>query len=416
MLTSGSFNENNTAKPSKREFHGSLGRISVLGGSIAIILLCGTAYLMRPLVGDYFLRKAKVASFAGDYERSECLIDKSCLYYPHDFEAWFFYGYLLQKMKRYADSLATIRRSLDLHRNYPFSYNIQGVDYHYSGDIARAEESYKKALALDPTYETARKNLALLFKERGRIDKAIEEYLKAEANEPLDEEIKIDIGLMYYEIGDLQKAEEYFRKVLALRPFLLNCDGIMHIPKEKYRLFKNGEKIYFRVDARNKYNRELRNWTDWGSLVISSVEEGRIEIENPPFGCNLKYDPKTMSLVLRIANVRNAYKYTLQLKTRKKVVDFEIPANAVSHAKALNNLGIVYARRGEIKAARQYFEEAIEACKEYLPPYRNMIIHYLYNEPSYERAREMYAEYQRQSSGAGDMDYLLGEIEKLKAQ
>jgi tetratricopeptide (TPR) repeat protein len=419
MLTSKGFNRIETiqSEPIRDSRRTRIStKMIVVGFSITIFLVIATCQILLPLVADFYYKKAKVEASHGDLEKAAASMKKSCSSYPYDFEALLYRGLILQNMKRYKDSAEMIESSLRLHEYYPFSYNIQGVNYHYLKDIENAERSYKKVLQLDPTHETARKNLALIYKNTGRMKEAINEYLLSEKYDPFDEEIKIDIGLIYYNIGNFAKAEEYFRKALSLRPFLMDCDGIMRISRDKYQLFETGEKIYFRVDARNRYNRELRNWTKWGTMIVNDIDSGRIRIKNPPFGCRLNFNPETKELVLQISRVNDAYKYTLQIKSPKQLVDFEIPANAIYHAKAYNNLGIVCAETNKIREARDCFEKAIEICPEYLPPYKNLIIHYLYQEPQYEKVRNIFTEYKKRSSGAADMDYLIDEMEYLKTQ
>ncbi|MBU1627839.1 tetratricopeptide repeat protein [bacterium] len=386
----------------------------VYGVLIAIFFITATYKILLPLAGDYYFKKARAESSRGYIEESLISMEKSCSMYPYNFEAWFNYAYLLQKMKRYNQSMDKIKRSINLHKYNPLSLNVLGVNYHSLGELEEAEKYYKKALELDPTLEMARKNLALLYKSSGKMDKAINEYRQAEENAPFDEGIKIDMGLMYYEMGNLDKAEDCLKKALNLRPCIMDCDCLVRIPIDKYKLLGSGIKIYFRVDARNKYNRQLRNWSDWGNIVISDIGKGDIKIENPPYGCRLSLDRESKELLLQLTPVKDAYKYTLQLKSKEKTVVFEIPVNASYHANALNTLGIVYEDRNEKQLAKDYFEKAIATCAGYLPPYKNLIIHYLYQEPSYQKVRDVFNEYKKRSSGADDMDYLLEDMEKLK--
>ena len=54
---------------------------------------------------------------------------------------------------------AHLRQAIALDEDQPEAHNLLGVLYEIGGDRFEAQQSYRKALALDPTYAPARANL-----------------------------------------------------------------------------------------------------------------------------------------------------------------------------------------------------------------------------------------------------------------
>ena len=108
------------------------------------------------------------------------------------------------------------------------AYGNLGNVYETRGDLHKTEEMYRKALALHEELggkegmANAYGNLGIVYKTRGDLDKAQEMYWKALA---LDEELGrkggmaadyCNLGNVYKTRGDLEQAEEMHRKALAL--------------------------------------------------------------------------------------------------------------------------------------------------------------------------------------------------------
>lgn len=71
--------------------------------------------------------------------------------------------------------------------------NILGLIYHYMGDHASAEASYRRSLELDETVQ-ARRNLAVLFREQEKHDQAVNCYQTALEQAGFDENLFAEAG------------------------------------------------------------------------------------------------------------------------------------------------------------------------------------------------------------------------------
>ncbi len=117
-------------------------------------------------------------------------------------------------------------------------YGNLGILRKTRGDLATAEEMYRKSLAIEQ--ELGRKegmaadygNLGILYKTRGDLATAEEMYRKALAiNEELGSKEGMakgygNLGILYQTRGDLATAEEMYRKSLAIEQELGRKEGI----------------------------------------------------------------------------------------------------------------------------------------------------------------------------------------------
>lgn len=79
-------------------------------------------------------------------------------------------GEALRKSGQFAEAILTLTEALDLGlRRATICYRL-GNTYVDRGDLERAEQSYLKALDIDPDYDNARHNLATVYKRQKRID------------------------------------------------------------------------------------------------------------------------------------------------------------------------------------------------------------------------------------------------------
>lgn len=79
------------------------------------------------------------------------------------------------------------------------------------GLVDRAEEEYKRAIAIDSNIEGARQGLALIYLNRKELDKAAAELKKAIAVDPKDADLHKLLGEVYEKKGDKQAAEDEYR-------------------------------------------------------------------------------------------------------------------------------------------------------------------------------------------------------------
>jgi tetratricopeptide (TPR) repeat protein len=90
--------------------------------------------------------------------------------------------------------------------------------YSYQWDWARGEEHFRRAIALDPDYATARYWYSLYLDQLGRLEEAAAEAQRAVDLEPLSQVGTYAVGLTHYCARRFDRAREYARRVLEVDP------------------------------------------------------------------------------------------------------------------------------------------------------------------------------------------------------
>jgi tetratricopeptide (TPR) repeat protein len=99
---------------------------------------------------DLILARATAAMNAGDFRRSEELLNRLIADNPSYAEAWNKRATLYFLMGRFDDSLADIVRTLDLEPRHFGALSGRGMIYARQGKLREALASYREALAINP--------------------------------------------------------------------------------------------------------------------------------------------------------------------------------------------------------------------------------------------------------------------------
>ena len=118
----------------------------------------------------------------------------------------------------------------DLIFEFPYSFNLQnfiGAANKGLGNLDKAIQAYKKAIAIKPDYAEAFNNLGTALKDQGKLDEAFENYNKALTIKDDYFEAYNNLGLTLLEKGQLEKAMKAFNKALTIKPDYVEawCNG-----------------------------------------------------------------------------------------------------------------------------------------------------------------------------------------------
>lgn len=192
--------------------------------------------------------------------------------------------------------------------NDPKLYWELGSLYYNEGKFEKSEESYRRALDLDPSEKSALISLANLLRYRGRFeeaegflkkalvsaqdefvyielgklyrnwkryDKALEMFQKAiEINPRNDLAYSYGLGYLYRDMGRFEEAERSFKKALELNPSSFNYAGLGDIYRDtkKYELSEEMFKKSIELNPRNEAYMGL-GWLYLGQNKLDEAEQ-----------------------------------------------------------------------------------------------------------------------------------------------
>ena len=121
-----------------------------------------------------------------------------------------------QEARRLAEENAT--KALSLDPSLAEAYTALGYVKHYNWNWAGAEEDFKRAIDLNPSYANAHNFYASLLMSRGRIDESIASSTKARELDPFSLAISAQRGFLLENARRYDEAIEQLRGVIAMDP------------------------------------------------------------------------------------------------------------------------------------------------------------------------------------------------------
>lgn len=138
------------------------------------------------------------------------------------------------------EAVGYLQRAVQIHPGYKNAYLIMGNAYFYLSQYEQAIDAYGKALTLDPQFQDAYRNQAIVLREAGKyagekqndLTKA-ENYLnRSYEMAPNDTETLRLLGVLNGIKGNHGKAVEFFTKVVTLEP--QNAAGYLNLSSALY--------------------------------------------------------------------------------------------------------------------------------------------------------------------------------------
>ncbi len=114
------------------------------------------------------------------------------------------------------DSITLFKHSLDVTAENFVAQNNLGLAYKEKGMPDKAIVHYRKAIQINPDFETAYLNLGVLFSEQGDIKKAAENYARSLEIKPGNITALTNVGNLFLRQRKLQEAAHYYTEALRI--------------------------------------------------------------------------------------------------------------------------------------------------------------------------------------------------------
>lgn len=128
---------------------------------------------------------------------------------------YFRYAYNLQESGRAAESIPPYEKSLALNRRDKFALNNVGNAYRATGEVAKAIDCFKRALAIDDSYGVAHGNYGHALLDAGQLEEGRREVERGMTLVPNSTSMKIQMTRYWAASGNKKEAIAWLQKAVA---------------------------------------------------------------------------------------------------------------------------------------------------------------------------------------------------------
>lgn len=331
-----------------------------------------------------------------------------------------------------------------IHERFLDDYNYfrSGRIYEQFQELDRAEEEFRKALAINPKDPLSRYSLASIYVEQDDYKKAQKEFEEVARLDPNNAIVHKDLGSLYFSLKEFEKAEKSFRKAVSIDPqntAALNNLGSLFIMKGAHSQAKQA--FTAALESELTESNKVPIYFNLGRLYIA---QKNFEKAKDAFSRVLKIDSENSDAMHNLGNVyrilgendlaRAQYAEAARLnpddasnqielgQLAASLGDFNDAVSAFQKALTIDPenvyarifMGRVYKQQKDFNTAARCFYEILESDPNNVFAYINL--GQLYNETrEFEKAAEALQNVLRIDPDDARACFLLGEIlhEKL---
>jgi tetratricopeptide (TPR) repeat protein len=128
-------------------------------------------------------------------------------------------GQAAYQARKYSDATAMFEHYTGQRPANPWGHYMLGLSAWKSGDLARSEQAFEKALSIDPLHVKSLVNLSRVFIEEKRYDDALDRLTTAAEVNPESTEVFRLLGRTYVAQGKTGEAIEAYRRAIEIDAF-----------------------------------------------------------------------------------------------------------------------------------------------------------------------------------------------------
>ena len=145
-------------------------------------------------------------------------------------------GQAAYQARKYSDAIAIFDRYTTERPANAWGHYMLGLSAWKSGDLAKSEQAFEKALSVDPQHVKSLVNLSRVFIEQKRPDEAVERLSRAAAIDPESTEVQRLLGRTYHTQGKTDEAVAAYRRAIELNEldaWSMNNLGLVFLETER---------------------------------------------------------------------------------------------------------------------------------------------------------------------------------------
>jgi putative PEP-CTERM system TPR-repeat lipoprotein len=122
---------------------------------------------------------------------------------------------------KFNESKATATKLVTTYPELSLGYNLLGASYLGLNDTAKAKDYFELALAKDPSYHEARRNLAQLYRVQGKFGEARRQYLRILEEDRQSAKTMLQLAALSRTEGNMEESVEWLSRAVDVQPTAL---------------------------------------------------------------------------------------------------------------------------------------------------------------------------------------------------
>ena len=150
-----------------------------------------------PRISLGYLRLSRLQASQGDLNKAISTLEQGSIKIPQDTDLISALAGLYLMNHRYDDALSICTRRIGKGQGDAFTYNLQGKIFETAKRFGEAEQSYTKAMSLDPRWVVPHVSLAQLYLREGKTQQAINKFKDMSVHDPTNPGPYLALGQIY---------------------------------------------------------------------------------------------------------------------------------------------------------------------------------------------------------------------------
>jgi tetratricopeptide (TPR) repeat protein len=321
---------------------------------------------------------------------------------PHMAEAYHNLGINLSKQKRAQDALEALQKSVSLRDEPRFRIAYAHLLFE-QGKVKEARTHYEQVISRSPDELQAIQGISVVAEKEGDLQKALEFAKKALALDPKDTTSLFNAGALSDRVGDNAASLRWYGKVVELKPDL--ADGWYYLGlaqkrsgqlSEAERSLLSALQFFSPTNGSDSEDRSPSNSVSEGKVhqALGILYEAKKEFDKAEgaFQRASDLEPKSLLPLINLAAIQvSKREHAHAAETAQKALTID-PTNARAHLL----LGIAQLQMGNLESAEASFRESVARDPKNAAAHYNLGV--LYQQTGKK------SEAQRQLKIASDLD------------
>ena len=283
--------------------------------------------------------------------------------YPSSFLLWNILAVGRKALGQLAEAEQGFRRATELNPSYAGAYSNMGVTLQEQGKLDQAITAYHRALEINPANAEAYNNMGNALQEQGKLDEAITAYHRALEIKPANAEAHNNLGNALQEQGKLAEAITAYHRALEINPAYAEAHYNMGNALQEQGKLEEAITAYHRALEINPAYAEAHN-----NLGNALKEQGKLAEAITAYHRALEINPANAEAY---NNMGNALQEQGKLEEAVSAFHRALEINP-AYAEAHNNIGNALKDQGKLAEAITAYHRALEINPAYAEAYNNM--------------------------------------------